>query len=324
MPTLWWAVWEHFGAPTLAGNANPIQSATLLIRIFRGSSLICKRAYAMPNLSVFDFHNHSVRTTVINDSLWFIANDIATALGYTNSREAIRKHVDSDDKADVTIRDGSQSRKVNALNESGMYSLVLRSRKPEAKAFKRWVTFEVLPSIRKTGSYKLKEVQDTSHRLNDAQLGHIYHTAMAYSKATNQHYSTQFARLKRAFGVASYKHIRSIDYADACKLLGVEPKQLGAPAPKVAFDQNAAQLLTDQSEPAMAPYLRRIMCDGNGKPIMHIPNNYFVMPAESFANALESESAFINTSTLEAIAKVCMDKLVGRAKFNERRRLLEA
>ena len=53
---------------------------------------------------------------------------------------------------------------------------------------------------------------------------------------------------------------------------------------------------------------------------MHIPNNYFVMPAENFANALEAESAFINTSTLEAIAKVCMEKLVGRVKFCEKRR----
>ena len=74
----------------------------------------------------------------------------------------------------------------------------------------------------------------------------------------------------------------------------------------------------------MAPYLQRIMCDGNGKPIMHIPNNYFVMPAESFASALEAESAFISTSTLDDIAKVCVDKLAGRAKFNEKRRQLEA
>jgi hypothetical protein len=115
------------------------------------------------------------------------------------------------------------------------------------------------------------------------------------------------------------------DYnAAACKLLGVEPKQLRAPAPKVAFDQSAAQLLTDQPAPAMAPYLQRIMCDGNGKPIMHIPNNYFVMPAESFANALEAESAFISTSTIEDIAKACIDKLAGRAKFNEKRSALVA
>lgn len=105
------------------------------------------------NVIPFDFQSHAVRTVLIDNCPWFIAKDIALALEYSNPRKAIADHVDPEDKADVTIRDGSQNRTLNAINESGMYSLVLRSRKPEAKKFKRWVTSEVLPAIRKTGRY---------------------------------------------------------------------------------------------------------------------------------------------------------------------------
>lgn len=79
--------------------------------------------------------------------------DIATALGYSNTRDAIAKHIDNEDKATVAIHDGRQKRNITAINESGLYSLILSSELPSAKAFKRWVTSEVLPSIRKNGGY---------------------------------------------------------------------------------------------------------------------------------------------------------------------------
>mgnify|MGYP004559702397 CR=1 FL=1 len=84
---------------------------------------------------------------------WFVGVDIATALGYSNTRDAIAKHIDNEDKATVAIHDGRQKRNITAINESGLYSLILSSELPSAKAFKRWVTSEVLPSIRKNGGY---------------------------------------------------------------------------------------------------------------------------------------------------------------------------
>lgn len=96
-----------------------------------------------------------VRTTVINNEPWFVGRDIAEILGYTNPRKAIIDHVDEEDKTDgVTIRD-SIGREQNPIfiNESGLYSLILSSKMPQAKTFKRWVTSEVLPQIRKTGGY---------------------------------------------------------------------------------------------------------------------------------------------------------------------------
>ena len=91
---------------------------------------------------------------IIDNEPWFVGKDVATALGYSNVRDALAKHVDAEDKNTVAIRDGIQGNpNMTAINESGVYSLVFSSKLPTAKAFKRWVTHEVLPAIRKTGSY---------------------------------------------------------------------------------------------------------------------------------------------------------------------------
>ena len=95
-----------------------------------------------------------IRTIVIDNEPWFVGKDVAAALGYTNSRKALADHVDEEDKNTVTIRDGIQGNpNMTAINESGVYALVFGSKLPTARAFKRWVTHEVLPAIRKTGSY---------------------------------------------------------------------------------------------------------------------------------------------------------------------------
>ena len=95
-----------------------------------------------------------IRSLEIDNEPYFIGNEIAMILGYKNTRDAISKHVDEEDKlSDVAFHDGSQNRKMTVINESGLYSLIMSSKLPNAKKFKRWVTHEVLPSIRKTGGY---------------------------------------------------------------------------------------------------------------------------------------------------------------------------
>lgn len=109
----------------------------------------------MNELKQFNFENNQVRTLLINNEPWFVGKDVAEILGYSNPRKAIIDHVDDEDKTDgVTIRD-SIGREQNpmCINESGLYSLILSSKMPNAKKFKHWVTSEVLPQIRKTGSY---------------------------------------------------------------------------------------------------------------------------------------------------------------------------
>jgi len=118
----------------------------------------------MNELQNFNFSGQDVRIIAINDEPWFVGKDVADILGYSNSRKALSDHVDDEDKG-VTKSDtlgGNQN--ITIINESGLYSLILKSKKQEAKQFKRWVTSEVLPTIRKHGAYMTdKKAQDVLH-----------------------------------------------------------------------------------------------------------------------------------------------------------------
>lgn len=98
-----------------------------------------------------------LRTVMIDNVPWAVGKDVADALGYANSRKALSDHVDDEDRNTVTIRDGIGNPNRVVINESGLYSLILSSKLPSAKRFKRWVTSEVLPAIRATGSYIVSE-----------------------------------------------------------------------------------------------------------------------------------------------------------------------
>lgn len=109
-------------------------------------------------LKEFRYGDKPVRTVMMNGDVYFLGDEIATLLGYVNSRKALKDHVDSEDKNTVTIRDGIRGNpNKTVINESGLYSLVLSSKLPDAKKFKHWVTSEVLPSIRKYGLYATPE-----------------------------------------------------------------------------------------------------------------------------------------------------------------------
>lgn len=112
----------------------------------------------MSTPQIFNFEKHEVRMVLVNDEPYFVGKDVADVLGYSNSRKALADHVDSEDKDGVTIRDTiGREQNIIAINESGLYSLILKSKLPSAKKFKRWVTSEVLPAIRKHGGYLTPE-----------------------------------------------------------------------------------------------------------------------------------------------------------------------
>lgn len=108
----------------------------------------------MENVEIFKNPEFGeVRTTMIDGEPWFVGKDVAVALGYSNTADAIGKHVDEEDKQTSQFAMGGQNYNMTIINESGLYSLVLSSKLPTAKQFKRWVTHEVIPSIRKHGMY---------------------------------------------------------------------------------------------------------------------------------------------------------------------------
>lgn len=105
----------------------------------------------MSNLQIFNFDSQNVRTQIINNDPWFVAADVCNVLDIKNPSDAI-KRLDDDERSRLNL--GRQG-EANIVNEFGLYNLILSSRKPEAKTFKRWITHDVIPSIRNTGGYQL-------------------------------------------------------------------------------------------------------------------------------------------------------------------------
>ena len=115
-----------------------------------------------------------------DDEIYFVGKDVAEILGYKDTDQAIRDHVDEEDKKTYPVKMTGQVRNVVIINESGLYSLILSSKLPKAKEFKRWVTSEVLPSIRKTGSYSvapkkksIAEILLEDYKNNNTEFGEL-------------------------------------------------------------------------------------------------------------------------------------------------------
>lgn len=125
----------------------------------------------MSNVTVFNNDVFGALRTIERDGeIWFVGKEVAEMLGYSNARNAVVNHVESDDKLRTQIEYAGQRREVSLINESGLYSLILSSKLPAAKDFKRWVTSEVLPSIRKTGSYRIQSSRVTPEELEVRKL----------------------------------------------------------------------------------------------------------------------------------------------------------
>lgn len=118
----------------------------------------------MNEVEVFNFEANEVRTVIIDNEAWFVGKDVAQALGYQDTPKAIKQHVDPDDRLTLTGQNAHlenlPNRGVVGVNESGVYSLIFGSKLESAKRFKKWVTSEVLPAIRKTGSYTAKPMSE--------------------------------------------------------------------------------------------------------------------------------------------------------------------
>lgn len=173
----------------------------------------------MSNLINLSFENQSVTTAIDgNGEILFRASELATALGFGNPRQAISTHVDNDDiqkleiVCDVQELDGTSNKarktqKVNFVNESGMYALIFGSTKDEAKRFKRWVTSEVLPSIRKTGTYR--------HTISVEQQAQIRQAVAKRCQSNSTHYQSIYTALHHKFGIPRYDELLAKDFDEA-------------------------------------------------------------------------------------------------------------
>lgn len=135
--------------------------------------------------SIFNFGSHAVRIIVRDGDPWFVAGDVASALGYRDAANAARNLKDHQ-RGTHNLSTPSGVQRVTIITESGLYKLVLRSRKPEAEEFSDWVTGEVLPSIRKTGSYSKVTTEETIAPLNTQAMAAASKQANEYFDAARQ------------------------------------------------------------------------------------------------------------------------------------------
>lgn len=193
-----------------------------------------------------------IRTVEQDGGIWFVGKDVAEALGYSNPSNAVISHVDDEDKLRTQIKYAGQNREVSIINESGLYSLVLSSKLPSAKAFKRWITSEVIPSIRKTGSYNKPAKQPTTQQEQRAK-------AMLLNAQSRQ--CKLWLRLAETTDLPDYKHIcqqkaaevladspvlpmqkaekKTLSATEIGKILGITAHKVGMLANKFALKSDA-------------------------------------------------------------------------------------
>lgn len=154
-----------------------------------------------------------IRTVTINNEVWFVGKDVADILGYQNGSRDINRHVEEEDRNKVMIFDGNQDKETITINESGLYCLILSSKMPNARKFKRWVTSEVLPSIRKNGGYIVGQENMSDDELMAKAL------MVAQNKIAERDKQIERMRPKEIFADAVSASHTSILVGDMAKLL---------------------------------------------------------------------------------------------------------
>lgn len=193
------------------------------------------------NVVPFNFEKHEVRTLLIGDQPWFVASDVSEALLYSEA-SAMTRHLDDDEKGLSIVQTPGGEQELLVINESGLYSAILRSRKAEAKRFKKWVTAEVLPAIRKTGAYV--DQRSAMGDLVGAVIGSsgevvldrvIDQKAIALPASLRRSYRhTMKSRLRSRFNVQRTALIPAECMSDACNFVAayvIEGEFLGKEKP---------------------------------------------------------------------------------------------
>ena len=197
-------------------------------------------------LQVFTYKTHQVRTTTIDGEVWFVAKDICDILEIADTHTAIRE-LDEDEKGGHNIPTPGGMQDMTIINEPGLYKLIFKSRKPEAKSFTRWVTHDVLPSIRKTGSYSLPEAQPTQKSptpyMSRARFNATERIIKAALKCKTEQDFQAVIALDRAFQKRTgYSALEDAGF----ELVTIYPPLVRVP---FTYNNHTAHVLTSSSEP---------------------------------------------------------------------------
>lgn len=196
----------------------------------------------------FCFESNQVRVlgNILNPL--FVALDICKALGFGNPYQAIKDHVDQDDLCKQEITDTmGRKQDVNCVNESGMYALIFGSKLPSAKRFKKWVTSEVLPAIRKTGQYSATEQSSEAATITPAQQLAIQNAVARRAKGASVHFHTIYRAIKLRFQIAKYDQLPQSQFEECLEFIKTvdlhvpEPVQKEEPKPMPLMNEAPKQ-----------------------------------------------------------------------------------
>lgn len=209
----------------------------------------------------FSFENMPVRTLGNPETPLFVAIDVVKALGFKDTINPIKRHVDPEDLIKVEIETAGGRQTVNAVNESGLYALIFGSKLESAKRFKRWVTSEVLPAIRRTGRYETAQ----SALITTSEQYEIRKTIKSRAKNSSVHYQTVYNALYDYFKIASYKDLRHDQMKAALTLIETCTLKPQLPAPTLA--EGSAILSAQEAEALLTfiYYVRFLFADVFGK-----------------------------------------------------------
>lgn len=293
---------------------------------------------------VFNFGDNQVRLVVCDGEPWFVAADVCKALGYRDAEKGTR-NLSTHQKADTQIVGSSsggveQLRKVTIINESGLYRLVLRSRKPEAEKFSDWVTGEVLPSIRKTGQYQQTVVQGNQSidcdRISPAQAQDLKEIVNAIAEAKIQPHGESWKRFQNKFRVNSYLQLPSTLYEEArayliaklpagyaSDLFEKEPEPQLMDLALVESAMTAANAVAAQVQKQAFMAMVKSTClqrgrwtvsfgyrdDGAAPNVREIDDGSFIGTLPQMAKLIQDPGTLLESQDLMDLAKACMNRL---------------
>lgn len=293
---------------------------------------------------VFNFGEKQVRIILRDGEPWFVASDVAEALGYRNAPDAARSLSEHQKASTQIVRSTSGGNpNVTIINESGLYRLVLRSRKPEAEKFSDWVTGEVLPAIRKTGQYQQPAAQGNPEidytRISPAQAQDLREIVKAIVDAKIQGHGETWARFQNKFRVNSYLQLPASRYEEArAYLIGKLPNGYAGevvqenPAmsqqdTEQAFTlatQTAAKvsrtvfngILSGNEDWKRSRFLVSLDTDPRSEELVvrarQLEYNECILPIARFHSAIE-DSLSVDPQVLMRLATTCMNKMAGMA-----------
>jgi len=214
----------------------------------------------MSNVIPFDFNSHAVRVLDRDGEVWFVAADVAATLEYSSAKDMTRL-LDDDEKGRQILPTPGGEQMMTIINESGLYSAVLRSRKPEARAFKKWVTAEVLPTIRRTGGYQVPTPQPADDKLPtiaraSALAGALDAAARAFGFDDNMRLLSVNQAVEKRTGVNLLGELGATHLLSPMNERYLTPTELGLPLDMSAIAVN--RMLRDLG-------LQAQQADGRGK-----------------------------------------------------------